>query len=208
MSNAGQVIQSGSVTAGHPLIWTTDGVAQDGGSVSAPSLTLLALVNSGTFFAVNNAAATGAYASWQKTYTATALVEDLEVHSGQATISIVRINNGNTISTWNPNTFQINSGYIVSGRTVTANTTLTATDFVLGVNTASTGITVTLLQSPENWRRFEVFDQSGNANTHNIIVSSGNGSMNINGATLATISASYGAAAYTFNPGTGNWMGK
>lgn len=208
MAAPNNVLQSGSVTAGHMAVWTTDGVIQDGGGVNTPSLTLIAVQNSGTFFQANNASTGGAYTSWAKTFTSSALIEDLEPHSGSGTLSISRNVNGNTITTWNPNTFQVNNGFIKSGRTVTANTTLTATDYILGVNTASTANTITLLQSPEGWRMFEVFDQSGTANTHNIIVASGNASVNINGATLATISTAYGSSAYTFNPGTGNWMGK
>ena len=199
--------QSGSVTAGHPAVWTADGVLQDGGGVTTPSQTLVALVNSGTFFSVLNAPASGAYASWQKTYTTSTLIEDLEVHSGQATISISRVNNGNTITTWNPNSFQVNNGYIGSGRAVTAagNYTLTATDYRFVVNkTVGQVTTVTLLQSPESWREFSVYDGKGDAATNTIVISSGSGAVNINGGTLSTIVTNYGHTTFVFN-GT-NWM--
>ena len=42
-----QVQQSGNVTPGHPAMWATTGVIQDGGSVSTPALTNVGVLNSG-----------------------------------------------------------------------------------------------------------------------------------------------------------------
>lgn len=200
--------QSGSVTAGHLAVWTADGVLQDSGGTSTPTLTLLPLINSGTWLSALNAPASGSYSQYTETFTSSTLIEDLEPHGGASALVMARMVNGNTITTWNTVTFQVNNGFIKSGRSIAAatNTTLTASDYCLVMNTSSAAVTVTLLQNPETWREYTVFDGSGNANTHNIIVSSGASGVNINGSTLATISSAYGATSYTFN-GT-NWMGK
>lgn len=54
--------QSGVVTPGHLLAWTTDGVAQDAGSPNAPFATTLGLVsNSLVSFGIDSAPVTGAF---------------------------------------------------------------------------------------------------------------------------------------------------
>ena len=75
MAAPNNVLQSGSITAGHLAAWTTDGVIQDGGGINTPSITLISLINSGTFGSAINAPVTGAYASWVKTYTTSALID-------------------------------------------------------------------------------------------------------------------------------------
>lgn len=55
--------QSGTVTPGHVLAWTTDGVAQDAGTPTLPFATTLGLVsNSIVAFGIDNAPTTGAFA--------------------------------------------------------------------------------------------------------------------------------------------------
>lgn len=54
--------QSGTVTPGHVVAWTTTGVAQDGGTPNSPFLTTLGLQsNSLVSFGINNAPANGPY---------------------------------------------------------------------------------------------------------------------------------------------------
>lgn len=55
--------QSGSVTPGHVLAWTTDGVAQDAGTPNAPFATTLGLINDSlTAFGIANAPTNGPFA--------------------------------------------------------------------------------------------------------------------------------------------------
>jgi hypothetical protein len=54
--------QSGNVTPGHVLAWTTDGVAQDAGTPNAPFATTLGLVNNSlTAFGIASAPTTGPF---------------------------------------------------------------------------------------------------------------------------------------------------
>jgi hypothetical protein len=55
MSGTGQIVQTGTITPGHALIWTTDGVAQDGGPAIAGLATEYGVVkNGGIAFAANS----------------------------------------------------------------------------------------------------------------------------------------------------------
>jgi hypothetical protein len=54
--------QSGNVTPGHVLAWTTDGVAQDAGTPNAPFATTLGLINNSlTAFGIASAPTTGPF---------------------------------------------------------------------------------------------------------------------------------------------------
>ena len=56
-----QVQQSGNVTPGHPAMWATTGVIQDGGSVSTPALTNVGVLNSGLGICDQNLPTSGSY---------------------------------------------------------------------------------------------------------------------------------------------------
>lgn len=58
---AATVMQSGNVTPGHVVMWTTTGVVQDGGTAAIPFLTSMGVVASGPGICQNSAAITGPY---------------------------------------------------------------------------------------------------------------------------------------------------
>jgi len=64
--SAGQpILQSGVVTPGHPLSWTTDGVAQDAGPATGGNLTGVGITNNGNIsFAINSGPTTAAYVQY------------------------------------------------------------------------------------------------------------------------------------------------
>lgn len=82
---------------------------------------------------------------------------------------------------------------------VTSSRTLVTSEYIVGVSASAT-MTLTLPSSPLNGQAFVVKDVVGNAQTNNIIVSSSG--PQINGASIYTISASYGSVeiVYFANP--------
>jgi hypothetical protein len=73
------------------------------------------------------------------------------------------------------------------------------TDVVLGVTTSSIAITIQLPNAPTAGRAYVVKDASGNANTHNITVTTVGGAVNIDGATSVTMNSSYESLQFLFN---------
>jgi hypothetical protein len=63
--SATTVTQTGTVTPGHAVVWTTDGVAQDGGPATNGSLTEVGITrNGGIAFGINSAAPPNAYVEY------------------------------------------------------------------------------------------------------------------------------------------------
>jgi len=60
-ASAQSVQQSGSVTPGHPVMWTTNGIIQDGGTAAIGFLTGLGVVASGPGICQESGAVSGPY---------------------------------------------------------------------------------------------------------------------------------------------------
>lgn len=61
----GQVRQNGTVSPGHPAMWTTTGIIQDAGTSAKGGLTTLGITAAGsTPFCINNGLTTGAYSAF------------------------------------------------------------------------------------------------------------------------------------------------
>ncbi len=87
-------------------------------------------------------------------------------------------------------------------RTETANYTATRTDYIIGVDTTSSAVTITLpiIVSSDEGRRWVVKDEGGNAATNNITIAT-EGSETIDGASTDVIDVNYGKGGY-YSDGT------
>lgn len=91
------VYQSGSVTPGHVVAWTTDGVIQDAGTPGNPGLTGIGILSSNaSAFSIANAAVTGSYSSLSLGVTATAANLTLQNYNGAAALPFNIVVNGIT----------------------------------------------------------------------------------------------------------------
>ena len=92
-----------------------------------------------------------------------------------------------------------------SRRTVAATYTIAALDEVVGVDTTSSALTVTLLAVNSNWdgKMYWIHDIGGNAGTNNITIATAD-SANINGSGTLVMAVNYDAVSL-ITDGT-NWF--
>ncbi|MDC0367017.1 hypothetical protein OAM67_01175 [bacterium] len=120
-------------------------------------------------------------------------VTNVQVHStGNDTLSIIGVNSSERVSLTGAD---IDYGH----STKTGNYTMVATDVIIGVDTTSSAVTITLppASACAN-RKFFVVDEGGNAGTNNITVARA-GSDLISGATSVVINGDYNRIQFYSN---------
>jgi uncharacterized delta-60 repeat protein len=87
---------------------------------------------------------------------------------------------------------------------ISANTLLALTNYLILIDTSTSGLTITLPASPTDGKVFKIKDKSGNALTNNITIN-GN-SYNIDGSSTALINTNYGHVELTFSVADNQWF--
>ena len=111
------------------------------------------------------------------------------------------------------NDMVLQNGLVNTVQVITTSLTITSTSgsagghsYMIGVNTDSSAITVTLPSdsSRVNGRTYYIFDSTGSATTYNITIN-GNGK-NIVGNSIATISSPYNGLTVMYSTTAGQWL--
>jgi hypothetical protein len=173
---AQSVQQSGTVTPGHPVAWTTNGVVQDAGTAVNGFLTSLGVVASGVGVCQNSGPITGPYNQACLSVTSSALSLNFTNVAGATGFPQLCINGV-------CNAFVINQpGNITTSITApvrssaAATVTVSATtDYFLCLDPTNNAIQVNLPSSPATGLSYLVKDCTGQAALHSITVTPASG---------------------------------
>lgn len=106
---------------------------------------------------------------------------------------------------------KLQSGLINTIQIISTDTTLSNSSgpnsgysYIIGIDTSSASIIITLDSTPDNGRTYYVFDSTGNAGTHNITIN-GN-SKNISGSPTLVINSGYNGVTIIYSSTSNSWF--
>jgi|SRR5215472_18009144 len=183
--------QSGTVTPGHAVCWTTNGVVQDCGTSATPFLTTLGVVGQGTNLCAWSGPPSGAANRICFNTTPTALSLNFDNLNGATGSAQVCVNGAcSGLNTQNHVTVGVRS---TNASSVAASPT---TDYFLCLDSTSNTIAVSLPATPTIGLSYLIKDCTGQAGTHSITITPAAG--NIDGNSNYVMSVPFQSVGLTY----------